>query len=237
MVSKEGTKLNILALFAHPDDVEYCCGGTLLKYKQAGHKIYIALTTSGNTGSNEINSREEIASIREAEQLEAAKYLDAEVMFLRYEDEFLFDTPETRASVLTAIRWANPDVILTHHPRDYSTDHNMTAKLVTEVLLSVGGKLHPASLPPIQKTPHVFFSAENGKVFVDISDVIDKKVEMLKCHKSQVAWILEFHPEEEISARMIAGDHMRGIWNGCQYAESFDAHKILGFCADYRLLP
>ena len=106
--------MNILALFAHTDDVEYCCGGTLLKYKKAGHKIYIAPTTSGNTGSKEIDSREEIAATREAEQLEVAKYLDAEVMFLRYEDEFLFDTPETRAAVLTAIRWANPDVSLTN---------------------------------------------------------------------------------------------------------------------------
>ena len=143
--------LNILALFAHPDDVECICAGTLLKYKKAGHKIYIALTTSGNTGSNQISSREEIASIRESEMLESAKFLDAEVMFLRYEDESLFDTPETRRSVLTAIRWADPDVIFTHHPRDWSTDHNVTAKLVTEVLLSVGGNLHTADAALSQK--------------------------------------------------------------------------------------
>ena len=74
--------MNILALFAHPDDVECICAGTLLKYKQAGHKIFIALTTSGNTGSNQIDSREQIAAIRESEMLESAKYLDAEVMFL-----------------------------------------------------------------------------------------------------------------------------------------------------------
>lgn len=229
--------LNILALFAHPDDVECSCAGTLLKYKHAGHKIFIALTTSGNTGSNVIDSREEIAAIREAEQLEAAKYLDAEVMFLRYEDEGLFDTPQTRRSVLTAIRWANPDVIFTHHPEDFSTDHNMTSKLVTEVLLSVGGNHHPADLPPIHKAPQVFFASKCGKAFVDISDVIDTKLTMLRCHKSQVDWILEFHPEEELANLVAAEDHMRGIWSGCRYAESFDAHKILGYCADYRLLP
>ena len=237
LIYQEGMKLNILAIFAHPDDVECCCAGTLLKYKQAGHKIFIALTTSGNTGSNEIPCREQIAATREAEQLEAAKYLDAEVMFLGYEDEFLFDTPETRRAVLTAIRWANPDVILTHHPRDYSTDHNMTARLVTEVLLSVGGKHHPADLPPIEKKPHVFFASDCGKAYVDISDVIETKLEMLRCHKSQVAWILEFHPEDELAVRIQVQDRMRGIWNGCQYAEGYEAHKILGYCADYRLLP
>ena len=229
--------MNILAIFAHPDDVECCCAGTLLKYKQAGHKIFIALTTSGNTGSNNIPSREEIAATREKEQLEAAKYLDAQVMFLGYEDEFLFDTPDTRRAVLTAIRWADPDVIITHHPLDYSTDHNMTAKLVTEVLLSVGGKHHNADLPPIQKAPQVFFAATCGKAFVDISDVIETKLTMLRCHKSQVDWILEFHPEDELAERIRVEDRMRGIWNGCQYAESFDAHKILGYYADYRILP
>jgi len=234
---QEGTVLNILALYAHPDDVECCCAGTLLKYKQAGHKIYIALTTSGNTGSNVIASREQIAATREAEQLAAAAYLDAEVMFLRYEDEFLFDTPETRRAVLTAIRWANPDVILTHHPEDFSTDHNMTSRLVTEVLLSVGGRHHPADLPPIEKAPQVFFADECGKAFVDVSQVMDTKLEMIRCHKSQVDWMLEFNPECELAETIRIQDHMRGIWNGCEYAESFTAHKILGYCADYRLLP
>ena len=227
--------MNILALFAHPDDVEIEVGGTLLKYKQAGHKIFIALTTSGNTGSNEIESREEIASTRESEQLAAAKYLDAEVMFLRYEDESLFDTPETREAVLTAIRWADPDIIFTHNPRDYSTDHNMTARLVTEVLLTTGGKLHPAALPPIEKKPMVFFVG--NKCFVDITEQIDTKMAMICCHQSQIGWLREFHPEADFTDRQKVADRVRGMWAGVQYAEGFEAHKILGYTADYRLLP
>lgn len=227
--------MNILALFAHPDDVECICAGTLLKYKKAGHKIYIALTTSGNTGSNQISSREEIASTRESEMLESAKYLDAEVMFLRYEDEGLFDTPETRRSVLTAIRWANPDVIFTHHPRDWSTDHNITSKLVTEVLLSVGGNLHTADLPPIDKKPHVFF--EGTKAFVDINDEMETKMKMLRCHKSQIGWMETFYDGKDFTEHISAAAKMYGIWSGCTYAEGFEAHKVLGYCADYRLLP
>ena len=68
--------MNILALGAHPDDVEFLCAGTLLKYHSQGHKIFIALTTSGNQGSNEYDNRDQIAAIREVEQLEAAKYQD-----------------------------------------------------------------------------------------------------------------------------------------------------------------
>lgn len=228
--------MNILALFAHPDDVEWHCAGTLLKYKQAGHKIFIALTTSGNTGSNAIASREEIAATREAEQLEAAKYLDAKVMFLRFEDESLFDTPETRRAVLTAIRWADPDVILTHHPEDHSTDHNVTSKLVTEVLLSVGGKHHPADLPPIEKKPHVFF--EGKKCFVDISEQMDTKMQMLRCHRSQVGWMETFYEGQDFTEQIVTINRMYAIWSGNgTYAEGFEAHKILGYCADYRLLP
>ena len=227
--------LNILALFAHPDDVECICAGTLLKYKKAGHKIYIALTTSGNTGSNQISSREEIALIRESEMLESAKYLDAEVMFLRYEDESLFDTPETRRSVLTAIRWADPDVIFTHHPRDWSTDHNVTAKLVTEVLLSVGGNLHTADLPPIAKKPQVFF--EGTKAFVNIDNEMETKMQMLRCHKSQIGWMETFYDGKDFTEHISATAKMYGMWSGSTYAGGFDAHKVLGYCADYRVLP
>jgi LmbE family N-acetylglucosaminyl deacetylase len=51
--------MNILAFGAHPDDIEFFCAGTLLKYAKAGHAIFVALTTSGNIGSNIMTSREE----------------------------------------------------------------------------------------------------------------------------------------------------------------------------------
>ena len=167
--------------------------------------------------------------------LESAKYLDAEVMFLRYEDESLFDTPETRRSVLTAIRWADPDVIFTHHPRDWSTDHNVTAKLVTEVLLSVGGNLHTADLPPIAKKPQVFF--EGTKAFVNIDNEMETKMQMLRCHKSQIGWMETFYDGKDFTEHISATAKMYGMWSGSTYAEGFDAHKVLGDCADYRVMP
>ena len=228
--------MHILALLAHPDDVECNCAGTLLKYKQAGHKIFIALTTSGNTGSNEIESREEIQNIREAEQLEAAKTLDAQVRFMRFEDESLFDTPETREAVLTAIRWADPDVIFTHHPGDYSTDHNMTSKLVTEVLSGAGDDLQSAKPLPERKKPQVFFC--NGTTaLVDITEQIDTKIEMLRKHKSQAGWMATFLPEDDFVEQIKAIDHMKGMWGSYRYAEGFDAYQVPGYCADYRVLP
>ena len=69
--------MNILAFCAHPDDIELNAGGTLLKYKKQGHKIFIALTTSGNTGSNVMTDVEEIGRVREAEMMQSASLYDA----------------------------------------------------------------------------------------------------------------------------------------------------------------
>ena len=234
--------MNILAFGAHPDDVEFLCSGTLLKYHKQGHKIFIALTTSGNTGSNETASKDETAAIREAEQLEAAKLYDAQVRFLRFDDEGLQDTPETRRAVLTAIRWANPDVILTNPPWDPSTDHGMTGRLVTQVLLSVGGKQHPADLPPIDKTPQVFFwdiPAGLGfqpEVFVDITDTIDGKLESIRAHKSQFAWMQEFMEDDFLDYAQ-ALSRYRGFQAGYKFAEAFVSHKMYAFMSDPRMLP
>lgn len=234
--------MNILAFGAHPDDIEFLCAGTLLKYRKQGHKIFIALTTSGNTGSNDIPSRDETAAIREKEQLAAAKYYDAEVRFLRFEDEGLQDTPESRRAVLTAIRWANPDVILTNPPWDPSTDHGMTGRLVTQVLLSVGGKQHPADLPPISKTPQVFFWDIPGgigfqpDVYVDITQEMDDKLKAIKCHKSQYAWTSTFMDDSFLEYAQ-ALSKFRGLQTAVDFAEGFVSHKMYAFMADPRVLP
>jgi LmbE family N-acetylglucosaminyl deacetylase len=234
--------MNVLAFGAHPDDVDICCGGTLLKYKAQGDKVFIALTTSGNIGSNLHESREEIAAIREQEQLEAAKRYNAQVRFLRHDDEGLQDTPETRRAVLNAMRWADPEVILTHFPGDPSTDHAMTGKLVSEVLLSLPGKLVPADEPPIDKKPSVFYWDTGAginflpEVYVDISGVMELKVEALAQHKSQYAWMGVFEPDS-LSEFCRTISRFRGAQAGYKYAEGFRAFRIHAYMPNFKLLP
>ena len=204
--------MNVLAIGAHPDDVEFYCAGTLLKYARDGHHVFIALTTSGNIGSNVIEGREEIARTREAEQLEAAKLYaaaggagggsgggpGAKVRFLRNDDEGLQDTPELRRALIDAIRWAAPEVIFTHFPGDMSTDHNVTGTVVGRVLLSLPGKNVPAREPPLAKAPSLFYwDTAAGvhfepEVYVDISTTIDDKLKALALHRSQFAWMTAF---------------------------------------------
>ena len=242
--------MNVLAIGAHPDDLEFMCGGTLLKCRDRGDKIFVALTTSGNTGSNVIPTKEENAAIREAEQLECCKHYGAETMFLRFDDEGLLDTPETRRAVLNAIRWANPDIILVNPPWDPSPDHGMTGNLVTEVLLSVGGNLHPSDYPPIEKMPCVFFFGKDSlldfpaDIYVDITEQIEEKRHLCLTHRSQFSWIADVRAsgdEEEannyFSDLCMTTSRYTGKQADCLYAEAYIAHHILGYAPNYKLLP
>lgn len=233
--------MNILAFGAHPDDIEYSVAGTLLKYKSQGHKIFIALSTSGNTGSNVIPTIEEVARTREAEMLEAAKLYDAQVRFLRFDDERLLDTNETRTAVLDALRWAQPDIIFTHNPTDESPDHATTSKLVRAMMLSLPGKLQQSTMPTCEKVPSLFFW-ENGmgvdflpEAYVDITEFFDLKLEALMKHKSQQAWMEVFNSELGEDVRISA--RFRGNQIGVKYAESFRGFRIHGYMPDFRLLP
>lgn len=242
--------MNVLAIGAHPDDLESMCAGTLLKCRDRGDKIFVALTTSGNTGSNVIPTKEENAAVREAEQLKCSAHYGAETMFLRFDDEGLLDTPETRRAVLNAIRWADPDLILCNPPWDPSPDHGMTGKLVTEVLLSVGGNLHPSDYPPISKMPSVFFYNKDSvldfepDIYVDITEQMEEKCQLLLTHESQFSWIADVRGSTDMEeARKYFHDlsmitsRYTGIQADCMYAEGFIAHQILGYAPNYKLLP
>ncbi|MCL4385796.1 MAG: PIG-L family deacetylase [Cyanobacteria bacterium] len=234
--------MNILAIGAHPDDIELFCFGTLLKYKKLNNKIFLVLTTSGNQGSNKIRSREEIAKIREIEQIESAKLLDAGVKFLRFDDQLLFDSEEAREATLDAIRWAEPDVIFTHFPNDPSTDHSITGKLVCNVILTLSSINIPSSEIPISKKPSIFFWETvgginfNPEVYVDITEVMNKKIEALSKHKSQISWMSEFQNYGFIeSCETIS--KFRGLQSNYKYAEGFRTFKLHSFMPNFKLLP
>lgn len=234
--------MNILAIGAHPDDIEYSVGGTLLKYKKQGHKIFIALATSGNTGSNVMTDVKLIGETREKEMAKAAETYGAELRFLRNDDERLLDTNETRTQVLDAMRWANPDVIFTHNPTDESPDHATTSKLVRNMMLSLPGRNQQSTEAPCMKKPSLFFW-ENGlgvnflpEIYVDISEEFDAKYAALQNHESQKSWMSVFEPHELGEDMRILAE-FRGMQYGCKYAETFRGFKIHGYMADYRLLP
>ena len=231
-----------MAIGAHPDDVEIFCGGTLAKYKKQGGNIFIALATSGDKGTKQY-SPEETARIREAEQVNAAKLTDAQVRFMRFGDQELCDTPELRKELMNSIRWANPDVILTHSPCDRSTDHSVLGEVVSRIMLSINSINYKADLPPVEKFPSLFFwdtfagVGFTPEVYVDISNEMDLKRKAFMCHISQMAFMGQYCSESDFQRSIEIMSGFRGLQYGVNYAEAFTGFKLQGFVADYRLLP
>ena len=186
-----------------------------LGYKERGLNV-LAI------GSNLIEGREQIASTREAEQLEAAKFYDAPVRFLRYDDEGLLDSQELRGQVLNVIRWADP--------------------AVSRVMLSLPGRNVPADEPPISRKPSLFYWDTAAalhfepEAYVDITADMEIKLRALECHKSQYAWMDTFQIHNFNDHCRILSE-LRGLQAGCRYAEGFRAFRIHGFMPDFRLLP
>ena len=238
--------MNILAIGAHPDDVEISCGGTLAKYAKMGHKVFTATATNGNIGSATL-PMEEIARIRKEEARQAAAVIGAEYICLDYDDEMFFDSKQARLDFINLVRYCKADVILTHTPHDYNPDHELTSKIVNDIAVMIPIAKIKTKYEPYDKIPIIaYFETANGHGFipteyVDITDVIDIKKEMYSKHKSQVQWMSDnykdavggdnFFDSIDVTARF------RGIQCGVKYAEGFimanDAYRVV----PKRILP
>ena len=112
----------ILAIHAHPDDIEFQCGGTLALLKQKGCSITIATMTAGDCGSAEVGA-EEISRLRREEACRSAELLGADYLCLEFLDvSIVLDNP-SRRKVTEVVRRTRPDLVITAPPIDYMSDH------------------------------------------------------------------------------------------------------------------
>lgn len=218
--------MKILAIGAHPDDIEFLCAGTLAKYKRLGHEVAVAIATNGEVGSATL-PKDEISAIRRREAEASADVLDAEFHWLGYPDEFLFNTPGTRCRFIDLVRQVRPDLIICHDPdNDYHPDHVTSGQIVwdTHVMVTVPNIM--TDHPPCAKIPEIVYMDTIGGVnfipnhYVDISADIEQKRKMLNCHKSQEQWLLDMYDVPPVSM-MENFSRMRGFQCGCSFAEGF----------------
>ncbi len=238
--------MNILAIGAHPDDIETCCGGTLAKFAKMGHKVFTATATNGNVGSSTL-PMEEIAAIRKEEARRAAAVIGAEYICLDYDDEMFFESKEARLKFIDLVRYCQADVILTHSPEDYNPDHELTSKIINDIAVMIPIEKIKTPSKPYDKIPIiVYFEPVHGLGFVpteyvDISDVIETKMEMCAAHASQVSWMQDNYKDavgdENFLENYRTIARYRGIQCGVKYAEGFrmanDAFRVV----PYRVLP
>lgn len=238
--------MNILAVGAHPDDIEIFCGGTLAKYAAEGHKIFCCTATSGNIGSATL-PKDEIAAIRKKEAAKAASLVGGEYICLDYDDELFYEDVNVRINFINMVRHCRPDVIFTHNPHDYNPDHELTSKIINDIEVMLPIAKIETEEPPFEKMPVIYYyETEKGLGFVptdyvDITDHFETKKQMVLCHESQKQWMADnyagFSADDTFIEDMVITAQYRGMQCGVKYAEAFircnDAYRM----TPHRLLP
>jgi len=233
--------MRILAVGAHPDDIEFLCAGTLAKFKEKGAEIFMSYLCDGSMGHFEIPGPE-LTKIRKKEAENSAKILGAEIQGGMFPDLGIYPDKEARKKVVDLIRVARPDLIITHSPEDYICDHTITSKLVVDAsFIATLPNYKTEHKPHILIPPIIFMDTLAGVNFlpaeyVDIADFIDIKEKMLLCHQSQYKWLKEHDGIDYVEfMRRVAS--FRGLQCGVPYAEGFQPYSVWGRVKTKRLLP
>ena len=238
--------MNILAIGAHPDDIEAQCAGTLAKYAKMGHKVFTATATNGNIGSATL-PMDEIAAIRKEEARRAAAHIGAEYICLDYDDEMFYEDKNARLKFIDLVRYCKADVIFTHNPKDYNPDHELTSKIINDIAVMIPIAKIQTRNAPYDKIPIiVHYEPVYGLGFipteyVDITDTMEIKMAMLREHKSQISWMQDNYKDavgdKDFFENYYTIAKYRGLQCGVEYAEAFrmanDAFRVV----PYRVLP
>jgi len=201
-------KMNILAVGAHPDDIEFGCGGTLVKYTEKEHRLSLLIMTEGGLGGE--------AQVRVSEQLNSNGILGVEKIFWGgYKDCDLLVDKGAISKIENVISDVKPDFIFCHYPDDTHQDHRHLSQAVISATRYIRNVLFYEG-PTTQN-----FSPQ---IYVDIFDTIDRKIEALKAHCSQVSKTnIEDLTIVEL-ARSTA--NFRGTQGRVKYAEAFSALRL-----------
>jgi len=200
--SKELDIERAMVIYAHPDDAEFGFAGTVAKWARAGVEVTYCMVTNGASGSQDPKmTREKLRDIRYAEQREAATILGVKhVVFLGYEDGYLYPTLEVRKDVARQVRIHKPDVIIAMDPQvrvsdEYINhpDHVAAGEVALRTINPDAStrQMFPELWRDEKLEPHkpkaLFLgSFGQGATVVDISDTIATKIEALLVHRSQL---------------------------------------------------
>ena len=187
----------VMVVTPHPDDAEYGVAGTVARWTKEGVEVVYVVCTNGDKGTSDIKvNPEELAAIREQEQLTAAKLLGVKaVVFLHYPDQGLEDTPEFRKEIVRQIRIHRPDTVVTADPyRRYiwHRDHRITGQVVLDAIFPYARDhlaypdLLEEGLQPHRVKEVLLWASEDPNHRADITSTFDLKLAALRCHESQM---------------------------------------------------
>ncbi|UCH86723.1 MAG: PIG-L family deacetylase [Dehalococcoidia bacterium] len=224
----------VMVVTPHPDDAEYGVAGTVARWTAEGKEIIYVVCTSGDKGTSDPNMKpEEIAKIREQEQLAAAKLLGVrEVIFLRHPDQTLEDTPEFRKELVRLIRMYRPEIVVTADPyRRYiwHRDHRITGRVTLDAVFPFARDhlsypdLLDEGLQPHKVREVLLWASEDPNYRSDVTDTFDIKIAALRCHKSQIGRV----PASALEKWMRDRQEEMAEGEDFELAEAFHREEIL----------
>jgi len=234
--------MNILAIGSHPDDIEIGCGGTLILYARAGHKVSICNIANGNLG-HAVIMPDELREIRKKESEAAATVIGADHYLIDLGDGFVeAGNKEARERLIEVIRTTKPDVILTHNPDDYMRDHIQASAMAYDAsflatiphLVTKSG--YTTVFPPVFYMDTIAGIGFIPTEYVDISEVIEQKLEAVACHESQIKWMLD-HDRIDFLDFVRTCNKYRGLQCSVAYAEGFRQYAGWPRFRTKRVLP
>lgn len=188
------TKLNIIAIGAHPDDCDHKFGGTAALFAEMGHRVKFLSLTNGDAG-HQSQGGGALGRRRRVESIAAGKALGiAEYETLDNHDAELMPTLEVRHQVIRKIREWNADIVLGLRSNDYHPDHRNAGKLVQDAAYMVIVPNVCPDTPPLEKNPLFLYMQDRFQkpyphepdVVVAIDKVIEQKIDALDAHESQM---------------------------------------------------
>ena len=233
--------MKVLAIGCHPDDIEVACAGTLAKYTSEGHSVTVCHVANGDKG-HAVIMPDELRAMRREEAKKAGSLAGIKVVTCDVGDVMVYDNKEQRDLVVDVIRSEMPDVIITHSPNDYMPDHTAVSKLVFDASFAASVPHYKTGVAGAAELTQLYYMDTLAGVnflpteYVDISSTIDKKLEMLECHVSQMKWMRD-HDHIDFAEFVKTCARFRGLQCGVDYAEGFTQAYAWPKIKPMRMLP
>ena len=233
--------MRVLAVGAHPDDIEINCVGTLIKCAKRGDEVTACHMLDGNMGHVTIMP-DELGKIRCGEARNSGAIAGFNVIWGGMHDLDIYDEKEARDRLVKIIRDTRPDFIITHGDNDYMADHCTTGKLVYDASFSASVPHYRPELGEATPICPIYYMCNASGVdfiptyYVDITEEMEQKHEMFACHKSQLEWLKD-HDDTDYVEQVDIMARFYGLQARVKYAEVFREKLANGRLCAKRLLP
>jgi N-acetylglucosamine malate deacetylase 1 len=223
-------KLDILAIGAHPDDVELGCSGTLIKHLKNGLKVGIIDLTRG-----ELGTRGTIET-RNQETIKSTKVLGVQLREnMDFKDGLFENNEENKIELIKKIREYRPEIILTNAPNDRHPDHGRASELTIDACFLSGlEKIDTNQM--VWRPKHIYHYIQFNNILpdfvIDITEEMDTKLRSILCYKTQF-----YNPESKESETIISSEEFLesvkyrgkdlGRQSDCKYGEGFISNQTL----------